>query len=235
MWASLGTPLECLRGDHISHGYVAGTLMTCVPWNKNCAGEGGEYPRRLLDGFNKALDNCQLDDLAVEGGQFTWERSRGKPDWVKERLDRALATVDWMSNFADYQVISIPSVSSDHCALLLLPVKLAFRSRTYHFRFENAWLEEEEDCKRVVEEGWGRDRELGVQGKIELCAKLLGAWGKDKLREYDGRIEKSRKDIVKYSEGTDGFSVTRHREALCDYMKLLKQKDEYWRQHAKTH
>ena len=35
----------------------------------------------------------------MEGYPFTWERSRGEPNWVEERLDRALATREWLNNF----------------------------------------------------------------------------------------------------------------------------------------
>lgn len=45
------------------------------------------HPQYLMDGFRKAIDDCGLAELDLVGGNFTWERSKGKPNWVRERLD----------------------------------------------------------------------------------------------------------------------------------------------------
>lgn len=38
---------------------------------------GCMQPRRLIEGFTVAVNDCQLLDLGFKGNMFTWERSRG--------------------------------------------------------------------------------------------------------------------------------------------------------------
>lgn len=35
---------------------------------------GSQYPTALIEGFNEALLNAGLTDMALVGHQFTWER-----------------------------------------------------------------------------------------------------------------------------------------------------------------
>lgn len=53
---------------------------------------GGKMSNRhLLEGFKEAVNDSGLQDLGFVGNEFTWERSRGSPIWIQERLDRGLA------------------------------------------------------------------------------------------------------------------------------------------------
>ncbi|KAL8101548.1 hypothetical protein AgCh_033450 [Apium graveolens] len=60
---------------------------------------GREHPTRLLLGFTTTVNNCGLRDLGYVGEKFTWERSRGKSNWIQERLDQGLANQSWQSLF----------------------------------------------------------------------------------------------------------------------------------------
>lgn len=44
-----------------------------------------------MDGFRLAIEDCGLTEVDLVGGEFTWEKSKGSPNWVRERLDRAFA------------------------------------------------------------------------------------------------------------------------------------------------
>ena len=46
----------------------------------------------LFRGFHGALTNCSLNELFLHGYGFTWERSRGSPQWVQEKLDLCFST-----------------------------------------------------------------------------------------------------------------------------------------------
>ncbi|XP_031104441.1 uncharacterized protein LOC116007924 [Ipomoea triloba] len=52
------------------------------------------HPNSLILSFTDALHDCNLLDLGMQGNRFTWERGRGTDNWVEERLDRAVATLD---------------------------------------------------------------------------------------------------------------------------------------------
>lgn len=60
---------------------------------------GRDHPYYLLNGFVKTIRDCQLIDLGFVGDKFMWERSRGTAKWIQERLDRGLATQEWINMF----------------------------------------------------------------------------------------------------------------------------------------
>lgn len=92
------------------------------------------------------------------GEQFTCERSRGKYNWVQERLDRGLASREWCDLFLYAKVRVLEVVTSDHLPLYLQLNKQVYRPKEHRFRFENQWLKEKE-CETVVKNGWN---EAGV-------------------------------------------------------------------------
>lgn len=61
-------------------------------------------PAWLLNGFCDALADAGLEDLGMNGYQFTWERGLGQSSGMVERLDKAVATRDWRSRFPDYRL-----------------------------------------------------------------------------------------------------------------------------------
>lgn len=52
-----------------------------------------------MQGFRKVIEDSQLCDLGMEGYEFTWSQSRGKPNCVEERLDRDLCSYYWSQQF----------------------------------------------------------------------------------------------------------------------------------------
>lgn len=39
-----------------------------------------KHPQVLIDGFERTVEDCELIELDLMGGNFTWEKSRGKSD-----------------------------------------------------------------------------------------------------------------------------------------------------------
>lgn len=112
---------------------------------------GRPHPSYLLRGFAEALDHCGLFDLGMHEYAFTWERGRGKINWVEERLDRAVGSNSWNLLFKNARLENINTVCSDHSALWLdLDPKPKVHTEKL-FRFENAWLKDEE-CSRIMVE-----------------------------------------------------------------------------------
>ncbi|XP_074327496.1 uncharacterized protein LOC141665410 [Apium graveolens] len=72
------------------------------------------HPNALMEGFRKAVDDSELCELDLLGGLFTWEKSRGKDDWVRERLDRAFANMSWWARFPLCKLKVIVTPVSDH-------------------------------------------------------------------------------------------------------------------------
>ncbi|KAL8101055.1 hypothetical protein AgCh_033077 [Apium graveolens] len=79
-----------------SLGAYLGTLMTLFASDKS-----GQHPHHqsLLEGFKATIEECGLIELNLKGGEFTWEKSKGTENWVRERLDRAFVNNYWWRKF----------------------------------------------------------------------------------------------------------------------------------------
>lgn len=99
------------------------------------------------------IDSCNLVDLGFMGSCFTWCRGKDPSTFIRERLDRFLASPSWLSLFPNAFVRHIPIYKSDHAPILLNSE--GGKSELYDriFRFESFWLSSE-DCKKIVLKAW---------------------------------------------------------------------------------
>lgn len=110
-----------LRGLHV---------QPAKPWL--CAGdfnkillshekEGGRPRSQVcMDRFRETLEHCQLYDLGFEGDVFTWRNhNHVAADYIRERLDRAVANDLWMLRFPNYRVINGDPRHSDHRPVII--------------------------------------------------------------------------------------------------------------------
>ena len=57
-------------------------------------------------------------DLGFSGRKFTWENTQ-QNSLIKERLDRAIASVNWIHSNPQASVEHLPLEESDHCPTLI--------------------------------------------------------------------------------------------------------------------
>lgn len=57
------------------------------------------HPQSLLDGFKAAEEDCALLEVDLKVGDYTWKKSKGKPNWVREKLDKTFADAGGNSLF----------------------------------------------------------------------------------------------------------------------------------------
>jgi exonuclease III len=81
-------------------------------WEK----EGGAPKSQIqMDNFKHALEDCELDDLGFVGDTFTWRNnSHTAEKYIRERLDRAIASHAWRMRFPAYKVVNGDHRHSDH-------------------------------------------------------------------------------------------------------------------------
>lgn len=169
----------------------------------------------------------------MSGYTFTWEKSPHKENWVEERLDRALAAIDWRCMFPAAVVHNILMVSSDHSALFLDLADQQFRP-SHRFRFEMAWSKEPY-CKERVLAVWNRSGEVCIQEKLAVCGSHLNQWGMTLRRKFKRDIQNCR-DIINRLKGTRDPNLFHELNlAQSDLGRLLEQQELYWSQRAKQH
>ena len=65
------------------------------------------------------IDHCGLCDLGFIGSKFTWLYQTSSGVQIRKRLDRALATLEWMSLYPTAKLHHLSSSVSDHFPLSL--------------------------------------------------------------------------------------------------------------------
>lgn len=136
---------------------------------------GAPKPKRMMENFRQALEDCGLHDLGYVGDTFTWRNNHhAAASFIKERLDREVANTQWRSKFPLVRVINGEQRHSDHRPIIVDVGERELRRwegpREVLKKFEARWLEEE-DCMEKVEEAWG-------SAMVDGGGKSFGAPGK---------------------------------------------------------
>lgn len=163
------------------------------------------------------------------GYQYTWERSRGKHNWVAERLDRALASLDWIQLFSDAWVQNVAVSRSDH-SLLVVHCSITEVHRIRPFRFENSWRLNEE-CRRIVADKW--QVAGSVIDKLRLIAETLSIWGRRHHGDFRLRLQYCRKELEDLRLIPGWYGADKFVQKKTELGELIAQKDVYWKQRAK--
>jgi hypothetical protein len=163
-------------------------------------------------GFRNSVNDCDLTDIQLEGYPFTWIKSSGTGHMIKERLDRALASSDWLTKFPNAKLWNILSSHSDHSPILLhrSPVVKQYYKQDFHF--ENSWLLEE-DIGEVVHDGWNDGNGLEITHRLSHCDDKLQRWGRRKKRRFKDEIVEHEAKMESLRDKRDPTSVARFQEA----------------------
>lgn len=87
------------------------------------------------------INNCRLIELGFKGSKFTWanKRYKNKKDLILERLDRCLASENWILSFPEASIHHLPRTHSDHY-LMLINLSKYITIPLKPFRLELIWL-----------------------------------------------------------------------------------------------
>ncbi|XP_057249396.1 uncharacterized protein LOC130590838 [Beta vulgaris subsp. vulgaris] len=191
---------------------------------------GANTERREITHFREVMDSCRLRDLGYEGQWWTWERGRSSNTRVRERLDRFVATSDWLELFPQATVTHLLRYKSDHC-----PIVVRLSPRRKHqgagrrgFKFETAWLLEE-GCERTVKEAWEQGAGKNVVARIEeVAGGLLRRSGKslNNLAKQVEQTEKALKVAQQRRITQDSCMECNNLETKLD--DLISKQEAYW-------
>ena len=167
----------------------------------------------------------------MEGYPFTWERSRGTPWWVEEKLDRGLASQSWHDIFPATYITNEDASPSNHSTIILC-TEGSTTTRRYRFRFENAWLCDD-DCTALILQSWNKPGISGAQERVRNCATVLEAWGRERRHQFQNQLTSCRGRIRGLKHQRDADSVSQLKETRQKLNGLLAQQEAYWRPWAK--
>ncbi|KAG5106720.1 hypothetical protein JHK82_043690 [Glycine max] len=106
----------------------------------------------------------------MEGFQMTWAKCKGKHDAIEDKLDRGLATFDWMDLFPNFKLTNFVA------------------------QFENLWLLEPE-LNDIVHHGWIKSLSDDIIAKINSFSEEMNTWDCKLRRKYDDQIQSFRQEL----------------------------------------
>lgn len=190
------------------------------------------HPNSLLSGFKNAVEDCSLAEVDLKGGCFTWEKSKGTTEWVRERLDRAFANDSWWQMFLLCTLMIFHAVVSDHEPIKLELVNTSLSKKQFRFKFENTWLKEESFYADVVKH-WKNLPTIHLLPKLISVSSYMAKWGRTFFHKFRDKVIKQKAiiDQLKNREDDDGIQLyLDEKEKLSD---LLLNEEIYWKQRAK--
>ena len=153
-----------------------------------------EHLAWLFRGFRDAVFDCGLTYVSLEGYPFTWERGKGTPTWVEEKLDHCLASDAWLNLFPQVKLLNLIALVSDHSPILLQTYgSIAKKRRFRKFQFENSWLSEPE-LHQIVSQAWLESSGATVS-KLNSCAASLFIWGKELAVRFIKETDNCKKEL----------------------------------------
>lgn len=191
-------------------------------WEKR----GGSLGRdNRVENFQATISECALMDLEFKGNAFTWTNNQREEANICERIDRAMANVEWRQHFPKAQVFHEVVLGSDHCPLILnctLPLKRVPKL----FKFESMWSTHP-TCEDIISDSW----DSRVQGssmfrlaqKLRNCRQSLKEWSakefgnnKRKLEALKSQLAVIQVDCPSDSNMGDMYQIKKEIETLLD-------------------
>lgn len=103
-----------------------------------------------MDGFCNVINSYGFKDLGYSGPDYTSCNMQEGARRVFVRIDRALATCDWIEKFGEVKVHHLVDSTSDHYALFISNPLVIKRPKPRCFHFEALWMKRE-DCRGVID------------------------------------------------------------------------------------
>jgi endonuclease/exonuclease/phosphatase family metal-dependent hydrolase len=105
--------------------------------------------------FRNVLADCGLSDLGFKGSKYTWANCQSDGNFIKERLDRAVANAALCDMHRSIEVRVLTTCTSDHkpIVLQLFGIAQARVSFKKSFKVEASWMHNEK-YDEVVKGAW---------------------------------------------------------------------------------
>ncbi|XP_051220216.1 uncharacterized protein [Lolium perenne] len=205
--------------------------------------QGGQAKKQAcMDKFRMALEFCELEDLGFVGDPYTWRNhSHCAANYVKERLDRSVADLEWRTHFPAYKAINGDPRHSDHRPVIVILDPDPHLGSSHGVRerpkFEAFWLEEDQ-CEEVVHNAWHLallSGDVPIRDAIRKVNSELHSWSKEVLGDLQNRIKKAMKDLNRCRKrALSQEQVSLEHMLRYKLERLQDQKNTFWKQRAKA-
>jgi hypothetical protein len=230
--------LRVLRGHHRLPWICGGDFNELLQGEEKWGRVG--RPESQMKEFRKVVDECGFVDLGFVGSPFTWWNKQHGAARVLERLDRCLATAEWLLKFPNNRVTHLHAVFSDHRPLWveLSLSGTAVRPRRKRFRFEEMWTLHQ-GCEDTIRTAWGT-RHSGtpmfqVVEKIKASREELKKWSFEQFGSIRAAIDAKTRMLQQEEELRPEVQNVPLIQKLGRELADLHSKEEtMWRQRSRV-
>jgi hypothetical protein len=183
--------------------------------------------------FQDVVADCGFSDLGFSGLPYTWDNRQEADRNVMVRLDWALGDPKFIECFGGANVVHVPTVFSNHSALLVEVKEDAHRGsrqrKVRPFHYENMW-QRHEAYTDFVNQSWDCCSDsVGLDGLAKKLASLQGAfrsWDMDVFGSIRGNLKKLREDLAKERSHTMYRGPTEREQRLMQELAELTAREE---------
>jgi hypothetical protein len=172
--------------------------------------------------------------MGFTGDIFTWQRGQ-----IRERLDRAVANMQWSNLFPQATLINSEMIRSDHRPILmdtnyLAPIQRGGSKK----RFEARWLQED-TVEEMIKAAWARAKARGegptFSEKISDVHEDLHKWDKEVLKKPKKRMADLKRELERLRRGPmTETNAESQKEIMVRLELMLEQEEIYWLQRARA-
>jgi hypothetical protein len=170
-----------------------------------------------MDMFNCFINDTSLIEIIRGGSRFTWTNKQNNP--IRSVLDGVFVSKEWEQKIPKVKMQTLTRVGSDHC-----PLHVDDRISKDHikrwFRFEVAWLSQNEFRRKIIEK-WSVRRGESTQDFWKRLKKELRQLSKGMGANLDGEIKKRAANIL------------RDMKWLDEKVEAMELDEDGWRQRYK--
>ncbi|XP_027095016.2 uncharacterized protein [Coffea arabica] len=194
-----------------------------------------EQWRVLRDRSRLWGDRYMIADIGFEGHPWTWSNHWEDEGEIRQRLDRCLASYEWVQTFDKAKCQHMDTYASDH-SILCLDTDPEKGKRKQRFFFDKRWLHKE-GVQQVVEQAWQKDepgsRMFKITRKIRNCRIELLKW----RNTFQANSKRKIVEVRKRLEAVSSSEAASKKEMMTELKNQLKEayqeEEKFWSQKAR--
>ncbi|XP_062152043.1 uncharacterized protein LOC133860458 [Alnus glutinosa] len=189
---------------------------------------GLPYASSSTDFFHEFVNSFGMIDLGFIGNPFTWSNHRDGHQLIRQRLDRGMASSQWVHLFPSFSILHLPASAFDYNPLFLNTVHYD-STLARPFKFEEFWSHHP-DCYSTISLAWSPPC-FGSPGfilnqKLRSTKLALKLWNRISFGNIQHQILSltSQLDALQQSTSLSTLSVQerviKRRRTAIDFLKL---------------
>jgi hypothetical protein len=198
---------------------------------------GNTLEPNITTSFRNTLSHCDLQDLGYNDSIYTWTNKHKGNQLIKSRLDRFLATSDWISTFPNHANTHLVRYKSDHCPILLdfcfFNYNMSNSPTIYTKKFDQIWTTDEHHM-HIVKETWDKNQG-SIDSRLQHTLNALHSWGSKTFGIIPRRIKTTQQDLHNLQQQQENHDIARQiKEKEKELDDLLEKEEMWWSQRAKS-